>query len=122
MEFYRLKSNTQTIIGSDMDLSKYDTNDLVSLNLKKEDMGWEKHVPFAEKVEDGYKVRCGEKVPHVMQEDHYIDFMQISVDGKLSERIYLDRNGKAEATFKVPHGKEIIAYAYCNLHGLWTNK
>ena len=80
------------------------------------DAATEKHVPVIEKTADGVKVVVG-SVEHPMADDHYIQWIQLIVDG-LAYRQFLEPGGKPEAVFKVD-GDKISAREYCNLHGLW---
>ena len=45
------------------------------------DASTEKHVPVIEKIDNGIKVKVG-SVPHPMEEKHYIEWIEITVDGK----------------------------------------
>jgi len=81
------------------------------------DASLEKHVPVIEKTKTGIKVKVG-TVPHPMEEKHYIEWIQIIVDG-IAMRKYLKPGDEPEAEFCIPDAKEIIAREYCNLHGLW---
>lgn len=85
---------------------------------KTQDTGKEKHVPVIEKTERGIKVKVG-SIPHPMEENHYIEWIEVIVDGK-SCRQFLKPGQKPEAEFEV-EGKEILAREYCNLHGLWKS-
>ncbi len=76
----------------------------------------EKHVPVVEETTNGIRVTVG-STPHPMEEKHWIEWIQILVDGK-SYRQFLEPGAKPEAEFEVK-GKEIIAREYCNIHGLW---
>ena len=80
------------------------------------DAATEKHVPVVEAAEGGIKVAVG-SVAHPMGEDHYIEWIEVLVDGK-SYRQFLNPNEAPEAFFPVS-GSNITARAYCNLHGLW---
>ena len=80
------------------------------------DAATEKHVPVVEEAEGGIKVAVG-SVAHPMGEDHYIEWIEVLVDGK-SYRQFLNPNEAPEALFPVS-GSNISARAYCNLHGLW---
>ncbi|MBU0671119.1 desulfoferrodoxin [Patescibacteria group bacterium] len=89
------------------------------MNLQKEntvDAAKEKHVPVIEKTDKGVKVKIGE-VPHPMEEEHYIEWIQIIADGK-TFRKYLKPGDAPEAEFCID-AQEITAREYCNLHGLW---
>ncbi len=46
------------------------------------DAAKEKHVPVIEKAGNGIKVKVG-SVAHPMEEKHYIQFIELIVDGKL---------------------------------------
>jgi superoxide reductase len=80
------------------------------------DAATEKHVPVIEKVDGGVKVIVGE-VPHPMVDEHYIEWIEVIVDGK-AYRQFLNPGDAPEAFFNVD-GDSIIAREYCNLHGLW---
>jgi superoxide reductase len=80
------------------------------------DAAREKHVPVIEKVEGGVKVKVG-SVAHPMEEKHYIEWIELLVDGK-AYRQFLKPGGVPEATFKV-QGDKIEARELCNIHGLW---
>jgi superoxide reductase len=80
----------------------------------------EKHVPVIEKMEGGFKVKIG-AVPHPMEEEHYIEWVEVIFEDGRSCRKFLKPGDKPEADFKCDR-KPIKALIYCNLHGLWTNK
>jgi superoxide reductase len=82
------------------------------------DASKEKHVPVIEKVNGGVLVKVGEVV-HPMEENHYIEWIEIHAGNKLY-RQYLNPGDKPEAFFKID---EEVDYAreYCNLHGLWRS-
>jgi len=80
------------------------------------DAAKEKHVPVIEKVKDGVIVKVG-SIPHPMEEKHYIVYIEICADGMIMRK-YLKPGNAAEAFFKTD-AKNIQAWEYCNLHGLW---
>jgi len=80
------------------------------------DAAKEKHVPVVEKTTGGVKVKVG-SVPHPMEEKHYIEWVEVMVDGK-AYRQFLKPGETPEATFDVT-GEGVTAREYCNLHGLW---
>jgi superoxide reductase len=90
--------------------------DMQLLQEKTDDVGKEKHVPLIEKIEQGFKVKIGD-VEHPMEEAHYIQWIEIIVDGK-SYKEFLKPGMKPEAEFYIKAGS-ITARAYCNIHGLW---
>lgn len=83
------------------------------------DAAEERHVPVVEKVEGGVKVRVG-SVPHPMEEKHYIELIEVLVDGQVYRK-YLNPGDAPEAFFPV-EGEKVIVREYCNLHGLWIGK
>ncbi len=82
------------------------------------DAAKEKHVPVVEKVDGGVKVKVGD-VAHPMEEKHYIQWIEIIADGK-SYKQFLEPGQTPEATFSVD-ASDVVARAYCNLHGLWKS-
>lgn len=79
------------------------------------DAAIEKHVPVYE-VEDGEIVV---KVNHVMEDEHYIEWISIVTENKECTT-YLKPGESAIAKFKYVPGT--IIYAYCNKHGLWKKE
>ena len=82
------------------------------------DAATEKHVPVIEKIDGGFKVMVG-SVAHLMEEKHYIEWIELIADGK-AYRQFLDPGGVPEAVFMVD-AAEVTAREYCNLHGLWKS-
>jgi superoxide reductase len=80
------------------------------------DAATEKHVPVIEKTDGGLKVKVG-SAPHPMEEEHYIEWIQLEVDGK-AYRQFLEPGQAPEAVFDV-QAEGATAREYCNLHGLW---
>ena len=80
------------------------------------DAATEKHVPVIEKTDGGVKVKVGD-VAHPMEEKHYIEWIELIVDGK-AFRQFLKPGEAPEAFFPVT-GDKLVAREYCNLHGLW---
>jgi len=86
---------------------------------KTDDAGKEKHVPVIEKSANGVLVKVG-SVPHPMEEKHYIEWIEVT-SGKNLSVVGLKPGEKPEAEFcTADTGAK--ARAYCNVHGLWTNK
>jgi superoxide reductase len=80
------------------------------------DAAKEKHVPVVEKTADGFKIKVG-SVAHPMEEKHYIEWVELIVDGK-AYRQFLKPGQTPEASFCLK-GDKVSAREYCNLHGLW---
>lgn len=94
--------------------------EMTYLEEKTADHSVEKHVPFVEETENGYKVRVGENAAHPMTEEHYIQWIELIVGDRVY-RQYLNPDDAPEAEFCVPKGDEVVAREYCNLHGHWKN-
>lgn len=86
------------------------------LDEKTADATTEKHVPVIEKIDGGYKVKVG-SVPHPMQEEHYIEWIELVADGK-AYRQFLEPGSEPEAIFNTEAGS-VTAREHCNVHGLW---
>jgi superoxide reductase len=83
------------------------------------DASKEKHVPMIERNEKGILVKIG-SVPHPMEEKHYIEWIELLVDG-IAYRKFLKPGNKPEAFFEIT-AENVTAREYCNLHGLWQAK
>ncbi|MEM1513806.1 MAG: desulfoferrodoxin [Candidatus Thermoplasmatota archaeon] len=84
---------------------------------KKEEQGYEKHLPVVEKVGNEIVVKVG-SVPHPMEEKHFIEMIEIITKDEKIMRKYLNPGEKPEARFPALEIKE--AREYCNIHGLWA--
>ena len=93
--------------------------DMKLLEESTADTSTEKHVPFIEKTDLGYKVKVGQNQEHPMMEAHSILWIELhTTDAEY--RVYLKPSDKPEAIFPIGHNQEITgAREYCNLHGLW---
>jgi len=80
------------------------------------DAAKEKHVPVVEETASGIKVKVG-SVPHPMEESHYIEWVEVIVDGE-AHRQFLKPGEAPEADFNLK-AEGVVAREYCNLHGLW---
>ena len=78
-----------------------------------EEASFEKHMPVYEVIDDEIVVT----VPHVMEEDHYIEW--IALEDEMTSQKQMLVIGK-EATAKFPYKKGSKVYSYCNKHGLWS--
>lgn len=86
---------------------------------KTTDQGNEKHVPVIARSADGILVKLG-SVPHPMEEKHFIEWIEVRTGSSVFIR-RLRPGDKPEAEFRVPD-TDVKARAYCNVHGLWTNR
>jgi superoxide reductase len=90
-----------------------------NLTAKTADQGKEKHVPVVEKVNGGIQVKVG-SVPHPMEENHYIEWVEVITDGK-AYRQFLKPGQAPEAVFNLGAGAATVR-EHCNVHGLWEAK
>jgi len=80
------------------------------------DAAKEKHVPVLETTDNGIRVKVGE-VAHPMEDDHYIEWIEvIEPDGK-AYRNFLKPGEAPESEFCCVKGSTVREY--CNKHGLW---
>jgi len=87
------------------------------MEAKKEEQGYEKHLPVVEKRDGGIVVKVG-SVPHPMEEGHFIEMIEIiTKDGRVLRK-YLKPGERSEAEFEVEEIK--MAREYCTIHGLWA--
>jgi len=86
---------------------------------KNSDEGQEKHLPIIEKTENGVTVTVG-SIPHPMEENHYIELIEIIADNKIYKHFFKPGD-EPKASFEI-NAENIIARAYCNVHGLWQTK
>ncbi len=94
----------------------------MSMEMKEprtDDFAKEKHVPYIEKVDGGFLVKVGKEAAHPMADDHYIVYIQICADGVLMRK-YLKPGDAPEAFFKTD-AEKVVAWEYCNKHGLWKS-
>ena len=97
-------------------------NDVICCNEKMQtlvpnsvDAAIEKHVPTYEVKDEKIYVT----VNHVMEEDHYIEWISICF-GEKEVITYLEPGKNAVAHCKYVPGS--VIYAYCNKHGLWKKE
>ena len=91
------------------------------LEEKTADTAVEKHVPYIKREGNAYHVLVGEKALHPMDEKHFIEWIELVVDGVVHVK-FLQPGDRPEAVFVVPEGKEVSAREYCNIHGLWKKE
>ena len=86
---------------------------------KTEDSSIEKHVPYIEKTEKGILVKIGQNQDHPMEDEHYIEWIQVIANG-VAYRKFLKPGDKPQAEFEIKTDN-IEAREYCNVHGLWKS-
>ena len=88
---------------------------MLELKPNSVDAAIEKHVPNYE-IKDG---KIFVKVNHVMEDDHYIEWVSIVSENKECMK-YFKPGEDCETHFKYIQGSTL--YAYCNKHGLWCKE
>lgn len=83
------------------------------------DAAQEKHVPVIERDGNVVTVKVGE-VAHPMTSDHYILFIEVVAGNKVYRHDFSEGDSIAETSFLIEE-KDIIARAFCNLHGFWQS-
>ena len=86
---------------------------------KTSDQGKEKHVPVIGRSTNGILVKVG-SIPHPMEEKHFIEWIEVRSGNAVYIR-GLKSGEKPEAEFCITD-MNVKARAYCDVHGLWTNK
>ncbi|MCD7740540.1 MAG: desulfoferrodoxin FeS4 iron-binding domain-containing protein [Candidatus Gastranaerophilales bacterium] len=83
----------------------------------------EKHVPIVTIEGENKIIRVG-SIPHPMEKDHYIIFIEaISPDKKYLKRKYLQPGDEPKMELKQNCNYESFnARELCNIHGLWVSQ
>lgn len=76
------------------------------------DASFERHIPEVQVENNEMMI----KVDHVMEENHYIEWILVKTE-KENREVILRPGDTPEMT--VPYEKGALIYAYCNKHGLW---
>ncbi len=88
---------------------------MVEVKANSVDASFEKHVPTYEKEDENIHI----KVNHVMEEDHYIEWILVKTE-KENREVILKPGDMPEMI--VPYEQGALIYAYCNKHGLWKTE
>ena len=85
------------------------------------DAAVEKHLPVIRIDGNFVHVTVGE-VEHPMLPEHYIEWISLQTK-QGNQRKELKPGEAPKASFALVDGDEVtVAYAYCNLHGLWKKE
>ena len=117
MNFYKC-SECQSVVMELVSGDQAEAKTFQELHANATDASGEKHVPVIAQDGDKVTVTVGE-IEHPMLDEHYIMwiFLETKQGGCLKK---LSTEEKPEAVFCLcPEDKPVVAYAYCNLHGLW---
>jgi len=82
----------------------------------------QKHVPVVEVLDGKVRVKVGE-IPHVMTEEHYIEWIEIFDGDKSLGKKELGPGAEPVVEFEIKDdvGK-LRALESCNLHGVWEGE
>jgi len=86
---------------------------------KTKDGAGEKHLPVVEASGSGIVVKVG-SVPHPMDADHWIQYIEVVTNDGLIIRKELNPGDKPEAAFPVSKDSVASVSEMCNKHGLWS--
>ena len=103
---------------------------MILLSANTVDASHEKHVPVIEVTDEGVTVMVG-SVPHPMEPEHYIEWIEISRGEGKTMKHYLKPGDKPQVSCKCKcddtcdcgcnSTETITARCYCNIHGLWES-
>jgi superoxide reductase len=113
IKFY--KNSDDQFVETAHDLELVDFREVVA---NTTDGAVEKHVPVLKRFGERVTVTVG-SVPHPMEEKHYIEWIIIIADEYIMKK-HLKPGDRPEADFYTT-ATNVKAYAYCNIHGLWSN-
>ena len=94
---------------------------MILLSEKTIEQGTEKHKPIIQKNTQGVEIKVG-SIPHPMEDNHYIEFIQLIKEDKVIVEKRLYPGDKPEAEFCIDDIEGITARELCNVHGLWTSR
>ena len=116
MKVYINRENGKTLISKEaVELQGFE-----ELIASSTDAAKEKHVPVVTKKCKQVKVDVG-SVAHPMSSEHLIEWVAIETAQGIQVK-YLTADSAPVCSFSLADGDSFVkAYAYCNLHGLWSN-
>lgn len=92
---------------------------LTLIEPKREEEGYEKHLPVIEREGNGIMVKVG-SIEHPMMENHYIEWIALDTEKNVL-RQFLNLGEKPMAVFTTAE-KVSQARDYCNIHGQWATE
>ena len=88
---------------------------------KTAEEGKQKHLPVLERTPEGVKVKVG-SVPHPMEKDHYIVWLEVEVDGCCYQRFFKPGDEPSAEFLLKSEWQPKVVREYCNVHGLWEQR
>ena len=107
----------QVLVEDDSDTC--DTH-MINIPVQTEGEKAPKRKPVVEIDGDKVTVKVGEAA-HPMDDDHYIQFLVVEAGAEQYAKCFKPGD-VAEATFTVNSTDDVVAFAFCNLHGLWSSE
>lgn len=95
-------------------------DEMVKLIPNTTDAVQEKHVPVIERNGTKVTVKVG-GVEHPMTPDHYILFIEVLAGDKVFRHDFREGDTHPVAEFRIEE-QDLVARAFCNLHGFWSSK
>lgn len=92
---------------------------MLMLSEKNKEGAGEKHLPVVEAKGTGILVKVG-SVPHPMDADHWIQFIEVIRKDNRVGRQYLNPGEKPEAYFNFKLEEVLSVRELCSKHGLWS--
>ncbi len=89
--------------------------EMVDVIANSVDAAFEKHIPQYEVIDGEMHI----SVNHVMEDDHYIEWILVKYAGGSIEKYYQPGD---EPTLVAPYEKGATIYSYCNKHELWQKE
>ncbi len=93
--------------------------DMKLMDEKTKEGAGEKHLPVVEEINGKILVKVG-SVPHPMDPDHWIQFIEVFTKDGYIYRKDLNPGDKPEAVFNIEKANIGIVREFCNKHGLWS--
>lgn len=94
-----------------------------------DDLDDDNHFISFNNTENSILVKLGKENQHPMTDEEYIEFFMLEIDGKIVNKIFLNKNAEPNAFFLLQDttinqliNHSVYLYAYCNLTGLWKRK
>ena len=84
------------------------------------DASHEKHVPVVSREDGKVVVKIG-SAAHPMEDNHYIQWVELIAGGKVCRKP-LAPGDNPEAVFDCVEDGQIVVREYCNIHGLWKTE
>lgn len=97
-------------------------NDMDEVTPNVTEASREKHTPTIKRKGNTVEVIVGDKIVHPMEPEHFISWVCLITDSG-SQRKMISEKKEPRVVFHISDGEKVIkAFAFCNLHGLWSRE